>query len=322
MAITVKELIAEKEKAASVAYQSFVLLTSTNPNSLFCFFENKDAPYYHLRIKTNISTDFHYISCGNKSMVLKTFDLIKQHKEYKKYKLAFFIDRDFDESLKNKFDEIYETPCYSIENLYCSSNSIKELIKTDFQIGEENPLHKTIVELYTKLQADFLNASLLFNAWYKLQKLKSKELNKKNNVSLTESLIPGFIELSLEKITQKYTIETILEKYPESLPYNVKELTAIIGELNASDLRLNLRGKYVFNFMTSFIRKLIEDGADAKKRIIVKKKIKYNMDNSTAMTLLTTFAESPNCLTEFLKKYFYQALPPTNKTSSGTQCLR
>lgn len=303
MSITVQELIAEKEKAASVAYQSFVLLTSTNPESLFCFFENKDAPYYHLRIKTNILSDFHYLSCGNKSMVLKTFDLIKQHKEYKKYKLAFFIDRDFDESLKNKFDEIYETPCYSIENLYCSSNSIKEFIKTDFQIGEENSLHKTIVELYTRLQTDFLNASLLFNAWYKLQKIKSKELNRKNNVSLSESLIPSFIELSLEKITKKYSIETILEKYPDSLPYTTGELTAVIDELSASDLRLSLRGKYVFNFMTSFIRKLIEDGADANKQVVIKKKIKFNMDNSTAMTLLTTFAESPVCLTDFLKKY-------------------
>jgi len=303
MAVTVEDLIREKEKASSVAYQSFVLLTNINANSLFCFFENKDAPYYHLRIKTSFKGDFHYISCGNKSMVKKTFNLIKGHKEYDKYKLAFFIDRDFDESIKNKFNEIYETPSYSIENLYCSINSMKEFIKTDLQLGEENPLHNSILELYQILQSDFLNASLIFNAWYKLQKSKSKSLNQPNNVCLTESLIPNFIELSLEGINQIYTIDTILEKYPNCLPYTTEELTAVVNDLNASDLRLDLRGKYVFNFMTSFIRKLIEDGADESKRKIVKKKIKYNMDNSTALTLLTCYAETPTCLTEFLTKY-------------------
>ncbi|SHJ93775.1 DUF4435 domain-containing protein [Epilithonimonas mollis] len=303
MGLTVEDLLREKEKAASVAYQSFVLLTNISTDSLFCFFENKDAPYYHLRIKTIYKGDFHYISCGNKTMVKKTFDLIKGHKEYDKYKLAFFIDKDFDESIKNKFIEIYETPSYSIENLYCNTNSIKELIKTDFQIGEDNPIHSQILDLYQNLQSDFLKASLLFNAWYKLQKIKNKELNQPNNVSLSDSLIPSYIELSLESITPKYTIESILEKYPDSLPYTADELTTVINELNAADLRMVLRGKYVFNFMTTFIRKLIEDGADTSKRKILKKKVKYNMDNSTALTLLTCYAETPECLTEFLTKY-------------------
>lgn len=303
MAVTVEELKREKEEATSVAYQSFVLLTNSNPQSLFCFFENKDAPYYHLRIKTNYNGDFHYISCGNKSMVQKTYRLIKGHKEYNKYKLAFFVDRDFDESIKNKYKEIYETPCYSIENLYCSVSSIKELIKTDFQIGEDNPLHNRILDLYQNLQSDFLNASLLFNAWYKLQKINSKLLNQNTSVCLSESLIPNFIELTLAGINQNYTIESILEKYPDSHPYSEEDLLAQINELSSSDLRLVLRGKYVFNFMTSFIRKLIEDGADPAKRTVVNRKIKYNMDNSTALTLLTCYAEDPACLIEFINSY-------------------
>ncbi len=214
MATTVEDLKREKEMATSVAYQKFILLINTNPDSLFCFFENKDAPYYHLSIKTSYNGDFHYISCGNKSMVKKAHDLIKSHEEFDNYKLAFIVDRDFDESIKNKFADIYETPCYSIENLYCQSSSIKELIKTDFQIGEDDPLHKTIVELYKNLQSDFLNASLLFNAWYKLQKKKSIELNQKLDICLTDTLIPTFVELTLQVINQKYTIDRILEKFP------------------------------------------------------------------------------------------------------------
>lgn len=55
--------------------------------------------------------------------------------------------------------------------------------------------------------------------------------------------------------------------------------------------------------MTNFIRKLIEDGSDVQKRKILDRKIKYNMDNSTSLTLLTTYAESPNCLSTFIQKY-------------------
>ena len=301
--MTVEDMIRAREEAVTVSYQKFVLLNNTNPDSLFCFFENKDAPYYHLRIKTNFLGEVHYISCGNKALVKKVHELINYHREYDSYKKAYFIDRDFDVSIKNKFAEIYETPCYSIENLYCSTISIKELIKTDFQIGEESPTHSIILELYKNLQKDFLEASILFNAWYKLQKNKKIELQRNLNVSLDDSLIPEYVEMSLQGITQKYTIDTILEKYPDSLPYEASELTTVINELSADDLRLVLRGKYVFNFMTAFIRKIIEDGADVKKRTIVDKKIKYNMDNSMALTLLTTYAETPRCLIEFLEKY-------------------
>lgn len=303
MALTVEDLVREKENATSVAYQRFVLLINISPDSLFCFFENKDAPYYNLRIKTNVTRSFHYISCGGKSMVLKAYKIIRGHEEYNAYRCAFFIDRDFDSSIKDTVEEIYETPCYSIENLYCGISSFQEFIKTDFQIGEEDPLYDKIVNLYEGLQEEFFQASLLFNAWYKLQKTKSEELNQKNNVSLTDSLIPSFIDLTLEKVNKKYTVESILEKYPDSLPYSESELQNSINELRASDLRLNLRGKYVFHFMTSFIRKLIEDGADATKRTILDKKVKYNMDNSTSLSLLTTFAESPECLINFLRNY-------------------
>lgn len=303
MAITVEDLIREREEATSVAYQKFTLLTSSNSDSLFCFFENKDAPYYHLRIKSYFPGNFHYISCGNKSMVLRAHKLINRHKEYKKYKLAFFIDRDFDKSIKNEIDEIYETPSYSIENLYCSINAFKEFMKTDLQIGEDEPLHSIVLNLYQQLQQDFLNASFLFNAWYKLQKRKGIELNVKPDVSLSNSLIPAFIEVSLQGINQVYDLNSIVEKYPNQLNYTQEELTNTIDQLNNCDLRLDLRGKYVFNFMTTFIRQLIEDGADPNKRTVLTRKIKYNMDNSTSLSLLTCYADTPQCLIDFISKY-------------------
>lgn len=301
--MTVEDIIQAKEEAISVGYQKFVLLTSIAPDSLFCFFENKDAPYYGFRIKRYFNSNYYYISCGNKDKVLKTHKLIRRHKEYNKYKLAFFIDRDFDNSIRNKFYEIYETPCYSIENLYSSTSLIKELIKTDFQIGEEEFTHNNILILYKKMRNDFLSESLLFNAWYKLQKTKAEKQNKKIDICLNNSLIPKFIELELDSIQRKYTIESIQLKYPNALEYTSVELDNITNELLSTNLRYSLRGKFVFSFVTTFIRKLIEDSTDIAKQKVIKRKINYNIDNSTALTLLTCYAETPECLIKFLEQY-------------------
>jgi hypothetical protein len=303
MALTVEELKREREEAPSVAYQTFNTLTSLAPNSLFCFFENKDAPYYNLRITSNFNGDYHYICCGNKASVKKVYNLIKRHSEYANYKLAFFIDRDFDDSIKNDFLEIYETPSYSIENLYCSVKAFKKFIKTDLQIGEDEPLHNTVLNLYQNLQSDFLRASVLFNAWYKLQKGKGRELNSKPDISLPDKLIPRHIELTLESVNSNYNVEGILTQYPNHFPFTQDELDNEIKNLMAEDLRLVLRGKYVFNFMTSFITQLIADGADPNKRTVLTRKIRYNMDNSTSLTLLTCHADTPECLIEFISKY-------------------
>lgn len=217
--ITVQDLIREREEAGSVAYQEFVLYTTTHENSMFCFFENKDAPYYHLRIKTNFKGNYQYISCGNKKSVLKAYQLIKNYKEYDKYKKAFFIDRDFDAPLKDLHAEIYETPSYSIENLYCSVESMKEFIKTDLQIRESEEIFSKIITQYTALQKNYFKSILLFNAWYKLQKNKRIELNEKLEVKLTDNFPSDFVEVSLENIVHNYDENKIITKYPKYLPY-------------------------------------------------------------------------------------------------------
>jgi len=94
-----------------------------------------------------------------------------------------------------------------------------------------------------------------------------------------------------------------IEKYPKHLPYSEDELTNTINKLKESDLRLDLRGKYLFSFMTTFIRQLIEDGSDPSRRVVLKKQIKYNMDNSNALSLLTCYADTPQCLKDFISKF-------------------
>lgn len=159
----------KSRKKAQVAFHEFALSTASCPNYLFCFFEGKDNPYYVSRIK-RFTNDYYPINCGGKQAVLDVYSLITNKIEYVKYKVGFFIDRDFDDSVGEKTPPIFETPCYSIENLYVSKQVFKEILTNAFYLYETtNNLHKLILNLYVKRQEEFHKSVLLFNAWYACQ---------------------------------------------------------------------------------------------------------------------------------------------------------
>ena len=300
--MTPEDLIKAKEEAFSVPYQSFVLMTGSFPNDLFCFIEGKDAPYYHFRIKSDYGGDIHYINCCGKKHVLKVKELIENHSEYEPYKTRYFIDKDFDISLKGTSKSLYETPCYSIENLYCSPNSVKEILKCEFQLLETDKEFTEIFDLYSKLLSDFSESILVFNAWYSLQKEKSRISGLPNNVNLESNLPKGYITISLEKIETDYGLEKIKETFNDSLDVNQQELDNKISELRQGNIHQNLRGKFVFNFLISFIRQLITDANTKGQQKFISKKAKFNVDNKTALSTFSPYAETPECLKEFVKE--------------------
>lgn len=299
--MTPQDLIKAKEEATSVPYQSFVLMTSSFPNDLFCFIEGKDAPYYHFRIKSEYGGEIHYINCSGKKHVLKVKELIENHNQYDTYKTTYFIDKDFDISLRGTSEKLYETPCYSIENFYCSPSSIKEILKCEFQLLETDSEFIKIFDLYTKLLNDFSESILLFNAWYSLQKEKSRVTGQPNNVSLESNLPKGFVSISLEKIDSDYDLEKIKETFSNSLVINQQDLDNRIVELREGNIHQNLRGKFVFNFLVSFIRQLISDANTKGQQKFLSKKAKFNIDNKTALSTFSPYAETPECLKEFVR---------------------
>ncbi len=75
---------------------------------------------------------------GNKKLVLKIHERTNKNKKmYEKYKLAFFIDRNFDISYNNVSSlPVYETPCYSIENFYTTKKTLKNILTNEFNLSE------------------------------------------------------------------------------------------------------------------------------------------------------------------------------------------
>lgn len=293
------ELLKISKNTSTVAFHKFVLLSNGRENELFCFFEGVDCQYYSLRIKQYANENYHPIVCGNKDTVLKTYKLINEQEIYKDYKKAFFVDSDFDESIDNP--EIYETPCYSIENLYANKNTLSEILKSEFALLETDSEYDTILKLFESEFELFNEKTLFFNAWYAALK-KSKRMNglKSTGVNLDEKLPKEFFCLKIGNINSNYDFEKIKQKFPDSIAITVEEVNETLNELRNSSLPFKLRGKFQIWFFYEFIQFIINDANNTKR--IIKKKTKFKVDKSLILSQISQYAITPECLKLYLKK--------------------
>lgn len=110
----------ESRGSSNVAFIEFTDHHDDFEDYVFCFYEGEDGKYYNQKIKDIIGENIITIKAGNKTEVLKAWRKIKADNNYSNVKKCFFVDRDMDDIPEDKDDDLYITPCYSIENLYVS----------------------------------------------------------------------------------------------------------------------------------------------------------------------------------------------------------
>ena len=281
-----------------VAYQEFVLSTNKLPNHLYCFFEGKDNPYYVPRIK-KFTQNYHPINCGGRSKVLEVHRLIKNQKVYNKYKKAFFIDKDFNETLALQNPIIFETPCYSIENLYVKDLVFKEILSNEFHLSETtNPLHQKYLALYKNRQKEFHQAILLFNAWYSCLISIRNEKNIPTGVQLEDKFPKGFIQISIDEVLQKYTLQDLQNKTPNALEINEEILNIKMQDFSNCDASKIFRGKYEMEFLIKFIDCMLADSKSNNETL----KVSFGnpLVNQQAISLFNIYAETPEELNIYI----------------------
>lgn len=293
----------ESREKASVAFHEFALNASKFRSHLFCFFEGEkgtDNPYYVPRIKTKFS-DQYPIRCGGKKHVLKVYDLIKAKAEYEKYKTAYFIDKDFDSSQAAVRPNLFETPCYSIENLYVSASVFSEILKNTLSITPGDAEYDKCMTLFCRLQGEYHNAVLLFNAWYSLL-IDMRNTNGINTgVNLDDKLPDGFISFKLDHVEKKYTIETIGALFPNAPKVDHAAIDERLEYFKSCDMCKVLRGKYELYFVTRFIDMLITDSKTKKCLIGVPINTSFGLlSNDQAISVFSGYAETPKKLLDYI----------------------
>lgn len=299
--MTAEDLRLAREGSANVAYQTFTKHITENKEGLFSFYEGKDAPYYYSRIKQVITNRKNYpIICKGKSMVIKVYELINNHREYDKYLKVFFVDRDFDSSIKGVYPDIFETPCYSIENLYVNKSSFEEILKHELSLSEVDDSFENCIDCFNDRIAEMLDALELFNAWYFCLKQKAETDKLKTGVSLNEKFPKGYIDISLNKINRNYDLNNIRNDFKNAIFIAEDDINIKIQQFQESDRLLSFRGKYLLEFFHKFIQLLVED-ANTNQNIL-KTKLKFHAELSQFISLFSQYAETPATLIEYLNQ--------------------
>ena len=288
-----------------VAYQEFALSTRKYSNYLFCFFEGRDNAYYVPRIKRFIN-EFHTVKCGGKQSVLEVYALITGRNEYKSYRLGFFIDRDFNKPVSKLVPPIFETPCYSIENLYVSVEVFKEILEHEFHLSINDKLFETLLSLYSERQQEFHKAALLFNAWYSCLVDRRENESIETGVTLADKLPSGFVKISLTDVSMHYDLAKIKGTFPNATEIDEKELEKRIHRFEGLEHHKIFRGKYELEFLLQMIKHILADSYNHKS--VVKEKINFSfgdgsgLNHQQALNIFEAYAETPKSLLDYLKE--------------------
>ncbi|WP_439638082.1 DUF4435 domain-containing protein [Spirulina sp.] len=215
-------------------------------------------------------------------------------------KLAYFIDRDFDNSIAEEGLQgiIYETPCYSIENFYTSINSFKSLLKEEFGLQESDADFEQCLNLYKDRQAEFHSAVETLNAWIACQREISSD------IKLSKIKISKDIKITLSSVMNTYTHEDLERKFPEAPPISPDQLQEKKQTLNSKNPQCSFRGKFEIEFLRKFITQLVEDANKITPQYFHEKRsVQLSIPGSEIIPRLSQHADTPDCLRAYLLQF-------------------
>jgi hypothetical protein len=291
--------VRKKRTNAESIFVKFIKNRDLFNKKIFCFFEGEDQKYYGIRIEkyTEINEiDTVFYQCGGKSQVLKLYQMLK--KDYSDVKKMFFIDRDFD--IVKDIDDIYITPCYSIENFYVNERTFGQILHKEFGINFIDADFKKCMKDYKERKKEYNAEIINLNAWLYYQKDKMKEEGTVN-INYQNLKLNKYFDIKIDRLIVKknFTIETLKKEYKQAYEMNQDDLEIYKGKLEDENL---LRGKYQVEFFKAILNDLIEKN---KNNIYFEnyiEAVKLN-PNINFLGTFSIYAETPKTLIEFLKKY-------------------
>lgn len=297
----------EARSKGVVIFTRFCLDKKFHNDYLFCFFEGEDSKYYNERILKYTGYDSHHIinyNCGGKKQVIKAFDLINNCNLYSHVKKAFFIDKDFEPYDTRLKEEIYQTPCYSIENFYTSINAFERIISREFLLNPIDDDLNMCVKDFTKAQEKFHEYITFFNAWIFCQREKEREEGHElvNLGDFKISKLFNHITIDNVKCKRDITLECIKEYFPSSYDIDEARMNEVIDAFKASNRQQAFRGKFELEFLKLIIDDLKRKNKDHSYFSVHRECVRIDAHNNSLSTL-SQYADTPDCLKIFLYKY-------------------
>jgi hypothetical protein len=275
-------------------------------DQLFCFVEgNEDKNFYNSKIRGVINIMPTTVVCRNKANVLKMYDEIEKRVEYKTLKIGYFVDKDFDPKCEK--NDVYETPCHSIENLFVQEETVKIMLEDIFRIDIYEEDFTTALNFFRSLLELFHQKILFLNVWLCCQLENNSELYPQLRIdntvekSFEQIVLPNMVGISsFSEFETKEKIETLFSK---AAPIDNQIFFDKIEFFKQQDHSYAFRGKFEVEFLNSFLQRLREvlnksDGIIWKKKytpiiMIEKNKILYQLADKVII---------PQCLREYIQR--------------------
>lgn len=285
---------------AVVAFKKFTEHKNEHQDYAFCFYEGEDAKYYNLRIEKFFGQKYFVYKAGNKKAVLHIMEMIQSKPEYSEMCTMFFVDRDYDSSLQGKSGNLFETPCYSIENLYARKEAYARILKAEFGLNLFDDDYKKCIELYEKRLAEFNQIILEFNALVKYKHQRCPEQKCRFSNVKTNHLA----NITLETVKKSNDYSETIDALKGELNVNEEDFritsAELEGELKSEDV---FRGKNQLDFFSEIIKKLRD--ANDRGGFFSRKldNVHINITNNR-LSELSQYAITPDELKAFLQKNF------------------
>lgn len=299
---TLEELRSGRD-TASAAFMQFTNYKCYFSDYIFAFYEGEDGKYYNYRIKEITNRDIIHIKANNKAKVLEVMKIIQSKHEYDSVTILYFVDRDMDFELEEyKNDNLYVTPCYSIENLYVSSKAFGQILEDEFGLNVHDSDYQKYFSLFIRYYEEFCNLMTEFNALVLIRNEKNLNCGKVNiqkiktmtrliNVDVTSGLCySNHYQEEIDKLKEKLNVTD--QEVEEA-----KIRLAKYGE--PSEV---FRGKNQLDFFVTFIYKLSEN----KNLLFNPVPTSVNINpNQNPLGDLSRYAITPPDLTDFIKKHCF-----------------
>ncbi|MFQ4137432.1 DUF4435 domain-containing protein [Nodosilinea sp. PGN35] len=297
--MSVDKLRNSRGKAVAV-FVEFTRLYKQYETAFYCFFEGEDSKYYGIRIRNIVRPEKDiYLRCSGKEGVLGIYRMLSSRQHYVNAKTAYFVDKDFDESIYEKgMNSIYETPCYSVENFYTSAQCFSEILRSEFKLTESDENFERCISLYTKLQGEFHNSVELINAWVACHREKSSQLN------ISDLSVSRFVRIDLNQVVAMYTIDDLYSMFPNIPMISQQEIDEKKAELSAKTRQKSFRGKFEIEFLLAVLQKLTNEANQGTYPYFTRKvKVVLSLARRTIISDLSQYADTPDCLYSYLESF-------------------
>lgn len=329
---TVKEsrvnFMSDKLEDESVAFQKFI--KKYKKNRVFFFLEgDDDIDYYSYKIESYLGgycEKWIEIVCHGRSKVIRIIADLSSHtkEEYRECAHFGIIDKDYYEVDQNPNEKkIYITPYYSVENFYVSTSCFIKILIGKFFVNDgdsSNNDYTRCIDNFLTRRREFIDIVRELDKYLRCNRIMYEEQSIDCKINARDLNLKDLVDINIRQVVMKNNVLDFLGKKAEEFDDEaLKKSESFYENKTDEDLALLMRGKFMYYFINHYLLSLRHDNLQRSSYLFVdsyansqkrgpervkmrKTKLFFDVQNSDLLSTLSTFADYPDCLKEFLSK--------------------